>query len=161
MILLHGTYRHECPMSFTYCKNFHRGCRVCVHRCKAEEHRAIRPYQFIRCKYEKNIGYDFQTIRKNSEILKEHEAETIRKLKQSNWQYWLNITLSHLYYISCGMVAVLQQVNSHWWSCFYLHMRLYTCTNACVNLVWFAKVSSESLSRLRRHVHLAAMCVVI
>ena len=85
-------YRHECPMSFIRCENCHRGCSVYVQRCKAEEHRAICPYQLIHCKYE-NIGCDFQMIKKNSETMKNHEAdsdlhltlalETISKLKQS------------------------------------------------------------------------------
>ena len=86
------TYRHECPMRIIYCENYDRGCRVYMHRCRAEEHRVVCPYQFVRCKYEKDINCTFSTMRKNSEMLKQHEAdsdshlvlalETIKKLKQ-------------------------------------------------------------------------------
>ena len=45
-------------------------------RCKAEEHRAICPYEIVHCKYENNIGCTFQMVRKNSELMKTHEADS-------------------------------------------------------------------------------------
>jgi TNF receptor-associated factor 4 len=86
-------HKNECPRRYVACINYSRGCREFVQRRRAEGHRATCPFQVIQCKFEKNIGCQFQTLRKNSEIMQNHEADsnyhltlaldTISKLQQS------------------------------------------------------------------------------
>ena len=84
---------NECPLRHVKCQNYLRGCRMFVLQCRIEEHRAICPYEIIRCKYKKTTGCDFQLICKNNEMMQNHEAnsdlhlalalDTINKLQQS------------------------------------------------------------------------------